>query len=147
MSGIMTRWLVLEEHPVTGQDLDHDGAVGHETVERWVNAARLAYLDRCTLLKQEQAQSGLELTYRNRALPTLVGRPASVVVTASASEVRPSSFTISVRLRPLGGEHDAAVNTSCVVRWPDGPSGEAPELDKAIRDELIALEHSAEHFN
>jgi acyl-CoA thioesterase FadM len=149
MSGMMTRWLVLDEHSVTGQDVDHDGTVSDEAVERWVNAARLAYLDRCTLLRQEQAQSGLELTYRNRALPggPLLGRPSSVVVTASASEVSPSSFTISVRLRPLGGDRETVVNTSCVVRWPDAPSGEARQLDKAIRDELIALEHSATHFN
>jgi hypothetical protein len=64
MSGMTTRWLVLDEHAVTGQGVDHDGTVSDEAVERWVNAARLAYLERWTLLRQEQAQSGLELAYR-----------------------------------------------------------------------------------
>lgn len=149
MSGIMTRWLVLQTHHVTDQELDADGTVSDETVERWVTAARLAYLDRCSLLRQVQEQSGLVLSYRPGTLPrgTLLGRPTDVVVTASASEVRPSSFTISVRLRPGGGDRDLPVNAACVVRLEDPATGEARELGKGIRGELIALEHSATHFN
>jgi acyl-CoA thioesterase FadM len=70
-----------------------------------------------------------------------------VIVTASTTEVRPSSFTIAVRIRPLGGDHDVAANVSCVVHLEDRATGNAYELGKDIRDELIALEHSARHFN
>lgn len=149
MSGIMTKWLVLQEHQVTVDELGADGTVPDELVERWVTAARLAYLDHCQALRQEQERSGLMLGHRPRAMPSgaLLGRPSSVVVTATASEVRPSSFTISVRLRPVDGDREAPVNASCVIRLEDGQTGEVRELGKAVRDELIALEHSARHYN
>lgn len=145
----MTKWVVLQEHPVTAQELDAAGTVSDETVERWVTAARLAYLDHCTVLRQAQEDSGLVLRHRPGMLArgALLGRPTDVVVTASASEVRPNSFTISVRLRPGGGDRDIPVNATCVIRLEDNVTGEARELGDEIRDELIALEHSAMHYN
>jgi len=149
MSAIMSRWLVRQEHPVTEHDLGRDGAVSDEAVERWVTAAHLAYLDHCTLVQQRQHEFRAELRHRMGTLPagTLFGTPASVVVTASATEVRPKSFTIAVRIRPCGGDRDIAANANCVVHLEDRATGEARELGKDIRDELIALEHSARHFN
>lgn len=133
----MTKWLVLQEYAVD------DGVVSDETVERWVDAARLAYLEHCSALPRER------LRHRTGTLPpgSALGRPASVLVTASASEVRPSSFTISVRLRPLGGERDFAMNAAVVIRLEDPATGEVQPLGDEVRDELIALEHSAQHFN
>jgi acyl-CoA thioesterase FadM len=141
--------VVLHEHPVTEQELDAEGVVSEEAVERWVTAARLAYLDHCTVLRRVQDQPGLALRHRPGTRPrgALRGRPTEVVVTASAGEVRPRSFTISVRLRPLGGDRDAPVNITFVIRLEDEVTGEARELGNEIRDELIALEHSATHFN
>jgi acyl-CoA thioesterase FadM len=149
MSGISTRWVVLAVHPVTEQDLDAGGTVSDETVERWIDAARSAYLDRCTVLRQMQERSGLVLRHRPGIRPSgaLLGRPTDVAVTASASEVRPASFTISVRMRPGGGDRDLPVNATCVIRLEDEATGEVRELGTEIRDELIALEHSATHFN
>jgi acyl-CoA thioesterase FadM len=148
MSGIMTKWVVLQEHPVTAQELDAAGTVSDEAVERWITAARLAYLDHCPVL-QAQEEAGLVLRHRPGTLPpgALLGRPTDVVVTASASEVRPNSFTISVRLRPGGGERDQPMNATCVIRLEDSSTGDARELGDEIRDELIALEHAAEHYN
>jgi len=148
MSGIMTRWPVLQAHAVTEHDLDAEGTISDDTVQRWVAAARLAYLDRCAVLRAQE-QSGLVLRHRPGALSrgALLGRPTDVVVTASATEVRPTSFTISVRLRPGGGDRELPVNATCVIDLEDELTGEARELGTEIRDELIALEHSAMHFN
>jgi acyl-CoA thioesterase FadM len=149
MSGILSKWLVLHEYPVTVDELDAGGTIRDEVVEQWVSAARLAYLDQCPVLRREQARTGAVLRDRLASMPrgALLGRPATVVVTATASEVRPSSFTISVRLRPIDGDRELPVNASCVIRLADGQTGEARELGTAVRDELIALEHSAQHYN
>jgi hypothetical protein len=76
-----------------------------------------------------------------------LGRPTSVAVSAGAREVRRSSFMIAVRLRAAGGETDVAVNVACVVSLEDPVTGDARELRGDVRGELIALEHSASHFN
>src|SRR5215216_4099579 len=76
MSGIMTRWPVLQAHAVTEHDLDAEGTISDDTVQRWVAAARLAYLDRCAVLRAQE-QSGLVLRHRPGALSrgALLGRP------------------------------------------------------------------------
>jgi acyl-CoA thioesterase FadM len=144
----VSRWPVLEEHPVTAGDLDAGGVVGDQSVARWVAAARSAYLDRCAALRRRQG-SGLELQVQTASLPpaAALGRAAAVVVTAGVREVWPSSFAIAVRLRPVGGDRDVAVNATCVMRLVDPATGEPRELGDEVRDELIALEHAAEHFN
>jgi acyl-CoA thioesterase FadM len=45
-SAFVSRWPVLQEHPVTAEDLDADGVVRDESAARWVAAARSAYPDR-----------------------------------------------------------------------------------------------------
>jgi hypothetical protein len=114
MGGIMSKWLVLQEYPVTG------GTVSDEAVERWVAAARQAYLAQCPVLHE-------------------TARAAEVVVTATASEVRPRSFTIAVRLRPVGGDRETPLNASCVIRLEDEATGEARELGTAVRDERVGI--------
>jgi hypothetical protein len=148
VSGFMTKWLVALEYPVTEAELDADGAVSDATVERWVDAARTAYLEQCPRLHRLRAEVGLELRHDPRVRPpgALLGRPAGVFVTATATEVRPAEFTISVRLRPGGGEREAPVNASDVIRLARA-DGRAHELGTEVRDELIALEHSATHYN
>jgi hypothetical protein len=39
------------------------------------------------------------------------------------------------------------VNATCVMRLVDPAAGEPRELGDEVRDELIALEHAAEHYN
>jgi acyl-CoA thioesterase FadM len=145
----VSRWPVLQEHPVTADDLAADGVVRDESVARWVAGARSAYLRRCAVLRQVGEESGLELQDRVADLPpgAALGRPAAVVVTAGVREVWPSSFAMAVRLRPVGGDRDLAVNATCILRLVDPTTGEPRELGAEVRDELIALEHSAEHFN
>jgi acyl-CoA thioesterase FadM len=148
-SAFVSRWPVLQEHRVTAGDLDPDGMVRDERVAQWVAAARSAYLRRCAALRRLREASGLELQDRVAPLPpgAALGRPAAVVVTAGVREVWPSSFAVAVRLRPVGGDRDTAVDVTCIVRLVDPATGEPRELGREVRDELIALEHAAEHYN
>jgi acyl-CoA thioesterase FadM len=149
MTGIVSRWVVLREHAVSADDVDADGDVRDDVVARWVEEASAAYLDRCGALRELQERDGLRLRSRVGALPpgARLGRPAAVAVSAGAREVRRGSFTIAVRLRSSGGSEDVAVNSACVVSLEDPVTGDARELGDEIRDELIALEHGAQHFN
>jgi acyl-CoA thioesterase FadM len=146
----MSRWPVLEEHPVAAGDLDAGGMVRDDSVARWVAAARAAYLDRCPVLRRRQRDSGLELQVESAILPpgdSLGQRPDAVLVSAGVREVWASSFAIAVRLRPLDGNRDRPVNATCVMALVDPATGEPRALGDEVREELIALEHAAEHFN
>ncbi len=149
MSSFSTRWSVLRTHDVEPADLDEDGLVADAALRRWIEEARSAYLDQCSKLQAGRSDSGIELRCRDREIPpgAALGRPAKVVVSASATEVFRTSFVISVRLRAAGGGSDELINAACTVELGDATTGSLRELDPEIRDELIALEHSARHFN
>jgi hypothetical protein len=148
MSAIMTKWAVLQEHRVDAGDLDVDQTVSDRAVERWVAGVCQAYLDRCVVLRRARDDADLDLRQR-RTLPqgALLGRPASVVVSASATEVGPDSFTIAVRLRPVGGDRETVASATCVVRLQDRATASAVPVGEELRDELIAIERSAQHCN
>jgi acyl-CoA thioesterase FadM len=149
MSGIVSRWVVLREHAVGADDVDADGHVLDEVLVRWVDEECAAYLDRCRVLGEMRDREGLVLRSRVGALPAgeHLGRPSAVAVSAGAREVRPSSFTIAVRVRAAGVATDVAANVACVVSLQDPETGEARDLGDEVRDELVALEHAAEHYN
>jgi acyl-CoA thioesterase FadM len=152
VSGIATRFAVLVEVPVGPGDRTAGGGVDPAAVSRWIDAARQAYLDRCPALERARAAGGLTLTHRVTRQPdaSLLGTPESVAVSASAAEFRPSSFTLSVRMRAVDtsdGDRDVALNATVTVSLTDPATGEPTELGTEIRDELIALEHAAQYFN
>ena len=148
MTGFVSKWVVRREHSVGTADVDADGDVRDGVMARWVDDACVAYLEQCHVLADAARRDGLVVRSRVGALPSgaRLGRPSAVAVSASAREVRASSFTIAVRVR-TGGENDVAVNASCVVSLEDPGTGTARELGTHVRDELIALEHAAAHFN
>jgi acyl-CoA thioesterase FadM len=148
MSSIMTRWSVLHEHTVAPTDHDAAGDVTDATVARWVDAACADYLAQCRDLQARITRGGLTLAETGDTLPAgaALGRPARVVVSASVTEVFPDSFVVAVRVRPLDGSTEQTFNARRTVRVLDA-AGAAQEVDAAIRDELIALEHAAQHFN
>lgn len=148
VSEIMTRWSVLREHTVATEDVDPVGAVRGAVLAGWVDDAVDAYLEQCRALASIVARAGLTLVRSSRPLDpeALSGRPITVVVTASASEYSPTSFTIALRVRASGGDDDRALNVRCEVRAHDG-TGAPYELTDDVRDELIVLEHAARHFN
>jgi hypothetical protein len=148
MTGIVSRWVVLQEHAVTADHLDADGNVLDEVVERWIDEVCAAYLDRCRTLHEMEERDGLALRSRVGAVPpgARLGRPTAVTVSAGAREVRRGSFTLAVRLRATGDASDVAVNAAC-VSLEDLAKGEGRDLGDEVRDELIALEQDARHFN
>jgi acyl-CoA thioesterase FadM len=149
MSAMVRKWPVLLEQPVSADDLDADGAVRDDSVSRWVDAASADYLGRCALLQRVVRESGLELRapITHRPPGASLGRPSSVVVSAGATEIRPDSFSIAVRLRPAGGDHEEARDATCLVRLHDPAGGDPHPITDALRDELIALEQAARHYN
>jgi hypothetical protein len=142
MNGIMTKWVALREY-------DIDGPVSDETVAEWLAAVRLSYLDLCPVLRARAVESGADLVFDTRATPTAagLGNATGAIVSATAAEFHPDSFTLSLRVRPIGGDQERPLDARCVVRLVDPATGAALELGKAIRDELIALEHAAREYN
>jgi acyl-CoA thioesterase FadM len=142
-----SRWVVVGEHSVGPDDLDPDGVVRAESVARWLEETRTAYLEKCVALRELQERLGLQLQARvyQAPAPERFGTPTAVLVGAGATEIRPTSFTMAFRLRPADGDGDTAINAKCEVSLQDPGTGEPCELGNDIRDELIALEHAAAH--
>lgn len=132
---LLSRFVVCLEFP-------DPGPITAGTLTAWIDSATEAYLDRCPLLRR----SGLVLRKLTLAHPpvAMLGEPDSVIVSASAADVYLDSFTLSVRVRSA---HDTALNAKCVVTLADSATGEPLPVTNEIRDQLIALEHAAEHFN
>jgi hypothetical protein len=148
MGSFMTRWSVLVEHPVAPGDRDPQGGISDAAVARWVEGACASYLDQCTGLRARERDHGLAIRLDVGAHPpgAAFGRASAVVVSASATEVFPRSFVVAVRLRPLDGADGSPGNATCTITLVD-EDGVTQEIDPAVRDELIALEHAARHFN
>jgi len=132
---LLSRFVISLEFPISGP-------VTAATVAAWIDSATEAYLDRCPLLRRP----GLRLHKRTLSHPPdeMLGEPDSVVVSASAAEIHLDSFTLSVRVRSA---YDTALNAKCVVTLADSATGEPLPVTNELRDQLIALEHAAEHFN
>lgn len=145
----MSRWPVLLEHRVGPEDVDAEGAVRDEAVQRWVDGACSAYLGRCVVLARMLERDGLRLCRETTKLPrgALLGRPAEVVATAGATEILPDRFTVAVRVRPIGGDRETPFNAACSVHLEDPATQEVRPVTDDVRDELIALAHAASHFN
>src|SRR5262245_42785811 len=82
MSGIVSRWPVLQRHAVDSTDLDANGAVRTEVALGWIAAACDAYLERCTVLRAQAAPDGLAIqqaaiTLRSGAL---AGKPSEIAI-------------------------------------------------------------------
>jgi len=145
----MTKWSIAQDRTVTDGDLGRDGFLTDDTLSRWIDSAIDAYLSQCVRVRQAAFEQGLVISHRKsrRPCPSLLGQPDEVLVTASATEVRPEEFVISVRLRPMGADTDMPVNVTCRISLDHPATGEQALLGNAIRDELIALEHGAQYFS
>jgi hypothetical protein len=148
MTGFVSRWVVAQRHDVAAADLDQAGVVRGEVLEGWVADVCAAYLDECTVLCDAASAPGLTIRLSVASLPeaALPGGPTSVVASAGANEFGPTSFTVAIRVRSGGGSDDRVVNLRADVALV-AEDGEETVLGDDIRDELIALEHSARHTN
>jgi len=149
MSSFVSKWVVLRRHSVGTDDLDAAGVVRDDVVARWIEDARDAYLECCPVLRETAERAGCVVRSETRSLPSGAefGAPASVNVSAGATEIWPTEFAIEVRLRTYGSADDVARRASCIVSIVNPANGEVTELGDAVRDELIALAHAARQFN
>jgi uncharacterized membrane protein len=142
MSDIMTKWVVSQSHTVDANEELTDVVVG-----AWIEDTCNAYIERCQRLLEIRDSEGLSVVCQvGEFRASMLGHPDEVVSSASATELRPASFTIGVKLRPLGADATAILNVMCEVSLQDR-EGVARDLGDEIRDELIALAHAAEHYN
>ena len=149
MGTIHTRWPVARDHAVEPDDLDSNGDVSDAAIERWISHACTTYFEQCQVLERTRAADGLELRLEARATATarrLEPSPA-VLVSIGTTEIFPTSFVVALRLRPIHGDRDDPMDVTRVVRLVDPVTGEPHAITDEIRDELIALEHAARHFN
>jgi hypothetical protein len=139
--GFVSRWAVAQRHDVAAADMDAGGAVTEDAVERWIAGACALYVEGCSAL----ASTGLRVSMRPSRRPPAgaLGSPRAVVTLASANELRPSSFTLAVRLRAVGAGEDRTADATNVVSLEDPATGETRDLGDEIRAELIAIERSA----
>ncbi|HEY7222079.1 MAG TPA: hypothetical protein VH561_00425 [Micromonosporaceae bacterium] len=143
----MTRWSIGLDRRVGDTDRDPDGYVTADVLGGWLTDAVDAYLAQCEQLHQRAAGRRLVRRPGRQPRASLLGRPTEVLVAASATEIRPTEFFISVRVRPFGGDEDLPLNVTCRVSIEDEQTGEALELGNAVRDELVALEQAAEYMS
>ena len=103
MSGIFTKWVVLQHHDVTAGDLDTGGVVRDDVVVRWIEAARDAYLDCCPVLREKAADTVVTIRCDLGAVPAgaRFEGASSVSVSAGATEFWPDAFTLAIRVRGL----------------------------------------------
>jgi hypothetical protein len=146
---IVTKWVVLESHDVTGDDLDAAGRLRDDVVTRWIESVRDAYLGRCPVLRDKAAAAGYTVRCEPAALPEAArfDGATSVSVSAGATEFWPDAFTLAVRIRGYGGDDEPSCNIDCRVSLVDPGTGESIDLGDDVRDELIALAHAAQHYN
>lgn len=146
MSGFVTRWSIGHDLPVAATDLDADGYPTAEAVGAWLTGAVDAYLAQCHELGRQAAFYNLTRRMSRQPRGSLLGhRPTHVLVTASATEIRPNEFVVSVRVTPFGGDEDLPINVTCRVSIEDS-SGDQLGLEQAVRDEIVALEQAAEYM-
>ena len=138
LPAILSRWPVLVALPVTPSDQDADGRLTDAAVERLFAEARTVYFDRCATVDP----SALELRNSKVDLSHATVTADEVTVSVGVVEVFPDHFTMLARLRPVApADGDGlAATASCSL----SPGGEVPN---AMRDEFIALAHSAAHFH
>lgn len=143
---LMTQWSIGHDHTIGEADRDADGFVTAEVLGGWITGAIDAYLAQCEQLHRRAEGRTLVRRPSRQPRASLLGRPADVLVTASATEVRATEFFISVRVRPFGGDEDLPLNQTCRVSIEDN-EGEQLELGAAVRDELVAIERAAEYMS
>ena len=139
---MVSRWALVVRGRVAGADLDSAGRVSSEAVESLVREGCEAYLALLPSLVLKRQDGQLDVVLEPGHCPALeVGQSLTVLVAASAVEVRRDSFTVAVRLRPAGAERP--LDLRCQVRLTGGPAAHAVAIPDELRAQLIALEKAA----
>ena len=146
----MTRWGVvfaMEAEPASAGDVRSLITTGDVFA-----CAQRAYLNRCAVLRAFLDAEAAEIRVVSGppgspgdAEPSFAGTldANETLVGVSVVEVRPSSFDMTVKIRPKGeGEHKP-VNLRRTLALERTATGERLPVPREVRDELIAIQLAA----
>ncbi len=129
--------------PVAWGDMDAYQHVNNVVYARWLETARIRYLEAIGLLSRKQ-EDGVGPILARTVIDYLrpVTYPDTVHVGATVTRVGRSSFTMAFRLRGerLGAEVATAEQVMVVY---DYRAGRTAEIDQRLRDAIAAVEARA----
>ena len=137
------RYPVSVTIPVAWGEMDAFQHVNNVVFARWMETARMAYLERIGFARQmSEAGTGpiLARTVIDYRLP--VAYPDRVRVEATVTRIGRSSFTMGLRIFSEAQEAEVATGEQVMVVY-DYRSGRTAQLDEALRAAIEALEKSA----
>jgi hypothetical protein len=130
-----------------GVALDIDPPAGSErgtSAASLFAEARRAYVDRCprlaSFLRAEDAELRPAAEHVDRLDAEWTG---GIRIGVSVVEVRPTSFTMAVRIRAVGEEAVPPANGRCTLVIERRASGERIPIPGEVRDEFIAIQLGA----
>jgi acyl-CoA thioesterase FadM len=136
---VLTTWgVVLELDPAGGR-------------ERGTSAAsvfaegRRAYFDRCPRLASFLRAEDAELRPAAEHVDGIddAAWTGGIRVGVSVVEVRPSSFTMAVRIRPAGDGAGPSTNGRCTLVIERRTTGARIPIPREVRDEFVAIQLGA----
>ena len=107
MRGSVSQWVVRERHDVGPAEMTQGCAPLRSNTGCRARQPPLGY---CTVI--ERLWAGLTVRSRIAPLPdpSGLGRRTHGIVSAGVTDVRPSSFTMRLRVRSFGGSDDGVAN-------------------------------------
>ncbi len=138
----MTAFPVTIEIPVAWGDMDAFGHVNNTAYLRWCESARIAYFDRCGVIKT-MTERGVGPILAQATVKYVLPLKYPDVVKASASvrKVGNSSFTMEYRITSRANRDETAATGEAVMVMVDyrGSGGKVP-VDAELRQTISALE-------
>ena len=136
---VLTTWGVV-------LDLDRPGGREEDaSAADWFAAGRRAYLDRCPRLASFLRVEDAELRPAAEQVDVVdATRGAGAIrLGVSVVEVRPSSFTMAVRIRAAGQDALRPANGRCTLVIQRRMTGERVPIPRDVRDEFVAIQLAA----
>jgi acyl-CoA thioesterase FadM len=136
---VLTTWgVVLDLGPAGG------GERGTSAASVFAEGRR-AYLDRCPRLASFLRAEDAELRPAAEHVDGIddAAWTGGIRIGVSVVEVRPSSFTMALRVRPHGDDGDPPANGRCTLVIERRASGERVPIPREVRDEFVAIQLGA----
>jgi hypothetical protein len=131
MSSIVSRWPVSMRASLVVTDVDNDGRVTIEAVERIFAEARAAYFADSQMVDGSTVAATLTSLRQSEPFDA-VASPVTIAI--GVTEIFPDSFTMALRARCHNKPGAVDARATVTVGGP---------VTDAMRDELIAREHAA----
>jgi len=136
---VLTTWGVVLDHGAI-VDVERRTSAGD-----WFAEGRGAFFDGCprlaAFLRDEDAE--LRVTAEQVGPVDIASGTVGVRIGVSVVEVRPTSFTMAVRIRPTGQDAGSPANGRCTVTILRRTTAERIPIAREVRDEFIAIQLAA----